>query len=259
MTTTSSTSSPSTTALVTGGTGGIGSAVARQLAAEGHDVVLAYRSNTETAATLVAEIEALGVRGAAHRVDLSDSAQLEELVSHVTSTFGDLSILVHAAGPHVPMVHLSRVEPRTYAEHLNAEATAFFTVVRACLPALREASGAVVAVTTAATDRYPVRDGLSAGTKGAVEALVRGFAAEEGRFGVRFNAVGPGMLVDGMAERLISSQSLDQRALDVTMSRIPLQKFGTAVDIAEAVSFLAGPKSGFITGQKLNVDGGYTV
>lgn len=256
---TTSSSTARTTALVTGGTGGIGAAVVRQLAAQGHNVVLTYRSNSEAAAKLVTEVEELGVRGAAHSVDLCDAEGLAALVEATTRDFGDLSVLVHAAGPHIPMMHLSRVEPSTYAQHLNDEATAFFTITQTCLPALRAAKGSVVAVTTAATDRYPVRDGLSAGTKGAVEALVRGFAAEEGRYGVRFNAVGPGMLTDGMAERLISSQNLDQRALDVTMSRIPLQKFGTATDIAEAVCFLASDKAGFVTGQKLNVDGGYTV
>ncbi len=256
---TTSSNTARTTALVTGGTGGIGAAVVRQLAAQGHNVVLTYRSNSEAAAKLVTDVEELGGRGAAHSVDLCDAEGLAGLVETTTRDFGDLSVLVHAAGPHIPMVHLSRVEPSTYAQHLNDEATAFFTVAQACLPALRAAKGSVVAVTTAATDRYPVRDGLSAGTKGAVEALVRGFAAEEGRYGVRFNAVGPGMLTDGMAERLISSQNLDQRALDVTMSRIPLQKFGTAADIAEAVCFLASDKAGFVTGQKLNVDGGYTV
>lgn len=245
-------------ALVTGGTGGIGSAIARQLAALGYNVAITYRSHADVAADLVAELEETGVAAAAFSADLTDAVRVRSVIKQTTERFGGLDVLVHAAGPHIPMIHLSKIDPHTYADHLNQEAVGFFTAVTCALPTLRESAGSVVAVTTAATDRFPVRDGLSPGTKGAVEQLVKGFAVEEGRYGVRFNAVGPGMLTDGMAQRLIGSADLDQRALEVTRSRIPLGKFGTAVDIAEAVCFLAGDKAGFITGQKLNVDGGYT-
>jgi NAD(P)-dependent dehydrogenase (short-subunit alcohol dehydrogenase family) len=127
------------------------------------------------------------------------------------------------------------------------------------LPHLRASKGSIVAVTTAATRRYPVRDGLSAGTKGAIEALVRAIAAEEGRFGIRANCVGPGMLTDGMAERLMSSGDLDAAALEVTKRNIALRRFGNAEDIAEAVCFLASDRADFISGQMLDVDGGYGV
>jgi NAD(P)-dependent dehydrogenase (short-subunit alcohol dehydrogenase family) len=116
-----------------------------------------------------------------------------------------------------------------------------------------------VAVTTAATRRYPVRDGLSAGPKGAIEALVRGIAAEEGRFGVRANCVGPGMLTDGMAQQLMASGDLDEAALEVTKRNIALRRFGDAADVAEAVCFLASDRADFISGQMLDVDGGYGI
>ena len=90
--------------------------------------------------------------------------------------------MVYAAGPHVPQVHLSRTEPAAMRAQLDADAAGFFTAVHAALPHLRAARGSVVAVTTAGTGRFPVRDGLSTVPKAAVEAVVRGLAAEEGRF-----------------------------------------------------------------------------
>lgn len=246
-------------ALVAGGTGGIGAAVVRVLAQRGSDIGLTYRANRAAAEAVTKDVVQEGRSCEAWALDLSDAGAVAEVVARFEQRFGALHTVVYAAGPHVPMVHLSSVSPQQYREQLNADAAAFFNLMHATLPLLRRSRGSVVAVTTAATRRYPVRDGLSSGTKAAVEAVARGLAVEEGRYGIRVNCVGPGMLTDGMAERLISSGDLDEAALEVARRNIPLRRFGDADDIAEAVAFLASDRADFISGQSLDVDGGYTV
>ncbi len=238
-----------------GGSGGLGAAVVRELAARGSHVAFTYRQNEASAAQLAQTVSDLGRQAWTIGLDLRNHDGCAQAIDAIAEAAGGIHTLVYAAGPHVPQKHLSTVTPAELQEQLDADASGFFAVASPALH-LRQTEGSIVAVTTAATRRYPtLRGGLSSIPKAAVEASIRGIAAEEGRFGVRANTVGPGMLVDGMAERLMASGDLGRVAGSTARANIAMRRFGSGTDIAGSL-LLAASGGGFITGQHLDIDGG---
>lgn len=248
------------TALVVGGSGGIGSVICATLARYGWDVALSYKSGRARAAEAAAAVEAQGRKASKHALDLARPEAAPELVAATLATHGTLDTLVYAAGPLVRLVHLSRIDPALMEAHLIEDALGFFRLIHAALPALRAAKGSVVACHSAAQYRYAPADGLSVVPKAAVTATMLGIAKEEGRFGVRANGVGIGLIEAGQHDALTASGAIGSAYMEAAVKATPLRRSGQPEDIAEAVCFFADPaRSGFVTGQTICVDGGYSV
>jgi 3-oxoacyl-[acyl-carrier protein] reductase len=250
---------PEGAALVTGGSGGLGRAICVRLAAAGAPVALTYRRNQAAAAETVRAVEAAGGVAAAFAVDLGDAAAVEQAVAQATEALGPLHTVIHAAGSDIAMRFVSQVSVAEWHQVMRADADGFFHVVRAVLPSLRASKGALVALTSAGLVRFPARDILSVAPKAAIEALVHGLAREEGRHGVRANSVAVGVVDAGMFRRLSEAAELGPEWREAARKNTPLGREGSAEEVAEAAVFLASRRASFITGQRLVVDGGYSV
>ena len=142
---------------------------------------------------------------------------------------------------------------------MDWDVNGFFHVIHAALPHLRDSQGSIVFVSSAGLKRFPPGDVLSVAPKGAIEALMRGIAREEGRYGVRANNVAVGVVDAGMFPKLVERGELTQEWIDAATRNTPLRRFGTPGEIADAAVFLASARARYITGQTLFVDGGYTL
>src|SRR5690625_4356479 len=138
-------------AVVTGGSGGVGAEICRILVNRGVRVALTYRSSYPEEL-----LAALGELASAHQLDVQDPQACAALVQELVTHHGGIHTLVHAAGPHVPMIHLSRVEPDRFREQVEADLVGFFNIAQPTLEPLRTSQGSIVVVTSAATRRYPV-------------------------------------------------------------------------------------------------------
>jgi 3-oxoacyl-[acyl-carrier protein] reductase len=237
-------------AVVTGGSRGIGRAVAERLAADGAAVVLSYRDRAAEADGVVARIVAAGGRALAVRADLASVPDVRSLFAAALDRFGRLDIVVNNAGVAIY---------RPVAEATEEEFEASFAVnARGTFFALQEAArriadgGRIVNISTGATVSGVPQGALYCGSKAAVEQFTKSLARELGPRGITVNTVSPGFTETGM---LASLPHL--REVGAAMS--PLGRTGRPEEVAEVVAFLAGPRAGWLTGCNIQAGGGVTI
>jgi NAD(P)-dependent dehydrogenase (short-subunit alcohol dehydrogenase family) len=250
---------PNGVALVVGGSGGIGGAIAEALAGAGVTLAITYRNNKDAADAVAEDIRSHGGTCSVHRVDLADLGSVNDCLDALVEEHGSIHTIAHAAGTHIDQPYISQTTPEQWRNTMDWDVNGFFHVVHAALPLLRASKGSIVFVSSSGLRRFPPGDVLSVAPKGAIEALMRGIAREEGRHGIRANNVAVGVVDAGMFPKLIERGELSQAWIDAAMRNTPLRRFGTPKEIADAVVFLASERARYITGQTLFVDGGYTL
>jgi NAD(P)-dependent dehydrogenase (short-subunit alcohol dehydrogenase family) len=251
---------PEGAALIFGASGGIGSAIARGFAQAGSAVAATYRSSKGAADALVDELRSSGCEAEAFHADVADGAAVGRAVEEAGARFGRIHSVVFVAGPMPAQKHVAELKPEDWQAAVNTELYGFLHVVQAALPHLRtKGGGAIVHLGSAGDLLWPPRDGLSVIPKAANEAVVRGVAREEGRYGIRANSVLVGVVEAGMFLKFQAQGVFDEKWSAAVKAELPLRRFGKAEEVADAVVFLASSRAAYVTGQKIVVAGGYGV
>ncbi|MCZ4291573.1 SDR family NAD(P)-dependent oxidoreductase [Hoeflea alexandrii] len=245
------------TALVIGGSGGLGRAICRKMAQAGWSVCLTYRTDEDAALRVVDDISRSGGRARSEFCDLTEPETIRATASGAQEWLGPLGAVIFASGAHISQGYVSELSRTDLSAALDVDVIGFFELAKATLPLMRQNSGgAFVALSSIAVHSFPPRDGLGAIPKAAVEMLCRAIAKEEGRFGIRANAVAPGFIDAGLGQKFME-ELYTPSVWDRQRHEVPLRRFGKADEIADAVEFLASERAKYISGQTLRVDGGF--
>jgi NAD(P)-dependent dehydrogenase (short-subunit alcohol dehydrogenase family) len=239
-------------ALVTGGSMGIGAAVALQLAQEGAQVVITGR-HEETLRASAARHPAI-----AHVVaDVAREGDVARSIDEVRKRFGRLDVLINNAGV-LEIAPLSDASPEHVRRTWETNVLGLIETTRAALPLLRKSKGAIVNLATTIADQPFANMSVYCASKAAVLALTRSWAQELAPDGIRVNAVSPGPIETSMfsPEKLgIGAPALEQLAASV-LGQVPLKRFGKPEEVAQVIAFLASPVSSYVSGAQYTVGGG---
>lgn len=237
-------------ALVTGGSLGIGTAISLDLAQNGADVALTFRTHEQEALAIAEKIKAMGRRAQAYKIDISDFDAVQKLAQQILDDFGGLDILVNNAGMNWDGVIWKMTEEQ-WDRVLNVDLKGTFNFIRSVAPIFKEKqSGKIINITSINGMRGRFGQSNYSAAKAGAIGLTKTVAKELGKYSVNVNAVAPGLIETEMIKSM--PEDFRQRSMAETV----FNRLGQPEDIAHLVTFLSSEKAKHITGEVIKVDGG---
>lgn len=233
-------------ALVTGASGGIGSAICRRLVADGHEVICLAHNNLAAAETLLTELRALGGCGSAHAVDITDRDATATVLAEILAA-GPIQVLVHNAGIHEDAV-LAGMTASQWQRVLDVSLNGFFHITQPLLlPMIRTRWGRIINVTSVAGIIGNRGQANYAAAKGALHAAGKSLALELASRGITVNSVAPGIVMTPMSATF---------GHEDIARLVPMKRAGTPKEVADLIGFLVSDQAGYITAQVISINGG---
>lgn len=238
------------TALVTGGSRGIGKAIALKLAEYGADVAITYARSADAADEVKGQIEELGSKSFAIQADAVKFEKADEVIQHIVSEWGKLDILVNNAGITRDNLIL-RMSEEQWDEVIDTNLKSIFNYCKAASkPMMRNKGGSVINISSVVGLSGNAGQSNYAASKAGIIGFTKSFAKELASRNIRCNVIAPGYITTEMTD------DLDEKLLESIRSETPLGRPGNAEEVAESVAFLASDSSSYITGEVIRVDGG---